>query len=170
MSLSGSAIPLAHSFTENATLGLSVQRYTRRPQTLRGIVELHPARIVRDVMFHNVLWKSHKLKQGCTSTLAGEAKALSTSLGHLEWIICMFATVLFAAFCLENRNMYIRRFSAISVIDCKSVFDFVTKPGAPTGIDDNRCAIDSNHSRMPETDGGDSSLGTNGVDAWGRTD
>ena len=38
--------------------------------------------------------------------------------------------------------MYIRRFLAISVIDSKSVFDFVTKLGAPTGIDDKRCAID----------------------------
>ena len=56
--------------------------------------------------------------------------------------MCMFATVLFSAFCLESRDMYIRRFLAISVIDCKSVFDFVTKPGAPTGIDDKRCAID----------------------------
>ena len=54
----------------------------------------------------------------------------------------MFATVLFDAFCLENRDTYIQRFSAISVIDCKSVFDFVTNPGAPTGIDDKRCAID----------------------------
>ena len=32
--------------------------------------------------------------------------------------------------------------SAISVIDSKSVFDFVTKSGAPTGINDKRCAID----------------------------
>ena len=43
---------------------------------------------------------------------------------------------------LKNRDTYIQRFSVISVIDCKSVFDFVTKPGAPTGIDDKRCAID----------------------------
>ena len=54
----------------------------------------------------------------------------------------MFATVLFPAFCLENRETCVQRFSAISVIDCKSVFDFVTKPGAPTGIDDKRCATD----------------------------
>ena len=54
----------------------------------------------------------------------------------------MFAAVLFTAFCLENRDTYIQRFSAISVIDCKSVFDFVTKPGATTGIDDKRCATD----------------------------
>ena len=30
-----------------------------------------------------LVWKSYKLKQGCTSTLADEAKALSTGLGHL---------------------------------------------------------------------------------------
>ena len=51
----------------------------------------------------------------------------------------MFVTVLFPAFCSENKDMNIQRFSAISVIDCKSAFDFVTKPGAPTGVDDKRC-------------------------------
>ena len=56
----------------------------------------------------------------------------------------VFATVLFTRvlFFLESRDMYIQRFSAISVIDCKSVFDFVTKPGAPTGIEDKCCATD----------------------------
>ena len=73
-----------------------------------------------------LVWKSHKLKQGCTSALASEAKVLSSGLGHLEWVMCMFATVLFTAFCLENRDVYIQRLSAISV---------VTKPGAPTDID-----------------------------------
>ena len=41
-----------------------------------------------------------------------------------------------------NRDTYIQWFSAISVTDCKSVFDFVTKPGAPTGIGEKRYAID----------------------------
>ena len=68
-----------------------------------------------------LVWKSHKLKQSCTSTLAGEAKALSSGLGHLECIMCLFAAVLFPAFCLENREKYLQRFSAISVIDCKCV-------------------------------------------------
>ena len=45
-------------------------------------------------------------------------------------------------FCLENIDTYIQWFSATSVIDCKCVLDIVTKPGAPTGIDDKRCAID----------------------------
>ena len=39
-------------------------------------------------------------------------------------------------------TVYIQRFSAISVIDCWRLFDFVAKPGAPTGIDDKRCATD----------------------------
>ena len=75
-------------------------------------------------------------------TVRERPKALSSGLGHLEWIMCVFATVLFSAFSLVNRDAYIQRFSAISVIDCKNVFGFVTKPGAPTGIDDKRCAID----------------------------
>ena len=33
--------------------------------------------------------------------------------------------------------------SAIGVIDSKSVLDFVTKPEAPTRIDDKLCAIDT---------------------------
>ena len=54
----------------------------------------------------------------------------------------VFATVLFTVGCLGNRDTYIQRFSATSVTGFKSEFDFVTKPGAPTGIDDKRCAID----------------------------
>ena len=77
-----------------------------------------------------LVWKSHKLKQGGTSTLAGEAKDLSPRLGHLEWIMRTFTTVLFPAVSLENKDTYIQRFSAVSVIDCKSVFDSVTNPGA----------------------------------------
>ena len=56
--------------------------------------------------------------------------------------MCMIATALFPKFCLENGDAYIQCFSAISFIVCKSVFDFVTKPGAPTGIDDKCRAID----------------------------
>ncbi|CAK0862474.1 unnamed protein product [Prorocentrum cordatum] len=89
-----------------------------------------------------LVWKSQKIKQGCTSTLAGESKLLKASLGHLEWIMCSFAATLYPAFCLENRDRYSRKFSAISVIDCKSVFDHVTKPGAPTGLDDKKASID----------------------------
>ena len=51
-----------------------------------------------------LVWKSHKLKQGCTSTLGCEAKELSSGLGHLEWVMCMFATVLFPALCLEKQG------------------------------------------------------------------
>ncbi|CAK0792131.1 unnamed protein product, partial [Prorocentrum cordatum] len=89
-----------------------------------------------------LVWKSQKIKQGCTSTLAGESKLLKASLGHLEWIMCSFAATLYPTFCLENRDRYSRKFSAISVIDCKSVFDHVTKPGAPTGLDDKKASID----------------------------
>ena len=88
--------------------------------------------------------------------MVGQAKVSSFGLGHLAWVMCMFATVS----CLENRDVHIQRFSASARHDCKSVFDFVTKPGAPTEINDQRCAIDIGcHSWMPETDGCDSSLG-----------
>ncbi|CAK0795301.1 unnamed protein product [Prorocentrum cordatum] len=70
--------------------------------------------------------------------IIGESKLLKASLGHLEWIMCSFAATLYPTFCLENRDRYSRKFSAISVIDCKSVFDHVTKPGAPTGLDDKK--------------------------------
>ena len=41
-----------------------------------------------------LVWKSQKIKQGCTSTLAGESKLLKASLGHLEWIMRTFATTM----------------------------------------------------------------------------
>ncbi|CAK0881164.1 unnamed protein product [Prorocentrum cordatum] len=87
-------------------------------------------------------WKSQKTKQGCASTLAGESRLLKASLGHLEWIMCAFAATLYPMFCLENRDTYSKKFSATSVIYCKSVFDRVTKPGGPTGLDDKKASID----------------------------
>ena len=56
----------------------------------------------------------------------------------------MFATALISVFCWENTDTYTftQRPSATSVFDLTSVFDFVTKPEAPTGIDDKHCAID----------------------------
>ena len=90
-----------------------------------------------------------------------EVKVLSSGMGHLEWVMCMFATVLFSAFCLENKDVHRQRFSAISVIDCKSVFDFRDKTWCS---DWNRQQAlrhrHGRHSRMPETDGSHSSLGT----------
>lgn len=88
-----------------------------------------------------LVWKSQKLKQGCTSTLAGEGKDVRSALGHLEWIMCTFAAAWFPRFCFKTRETDLRRFSSITVIDCKSVFDFVTTPGAPTRIGGKRCAI-----------------------------
>ena len=41
-----------------------------------------------------LVWKSHKLKQGCMSTLDSEVKASSSGSGHLEWVMCTSATVL----------------------------------------------------------------------------
>lgn len=57
-------------------------------------------------------------------------------------IMCTFAAAWYPRFCLEQHEVYMHSFSSISVIDCKSVFVYVTKPGAPTGILDMRCAID----------------------------
>ena len=58
--------------------------------------------------------------------------------------MCKFATALFSAFWLGKSGTltHSQQFSAISIIDCKNVFAFVTKSGAPTGTDDKRCAID----------------------------
>ena len=51
-----------------------------------------------------------------------------------------FATTLFSMFCLGHRDRYPRKFSAVSAIDCKSVFDHMTKPGDPTRLDDKKAS------------------------------
>ena len=71
--------------------------------------------------------------------ITGEDKVVSAGLGHLDWIMCAFAATLLPAFCLEHGDSHIQRFSATNINRLQGcVFDFVTKPGAPGGIDDNR--------------------------------
>ena len=89
-----------------------------------------------------MVWRSYKIRRGVGSTLAGEAQVLSGGLGHLEWMACFFAAAVFPTFLLEDRTEYMRLFGMQAVIDCKSVFDHITKPGSPGGVEDKRCAID----------------------------
>ena len=70
--------------------------------------------------------------------MAGEAQVLSTGLGHLEWMTCFFAAALFPTFSLESRSDFICQFASQGVIDCKSIFDHIAKPGAPAGVEDKR--------------------------------
>ena len=52
----------------------------------------NPSRVHHCCNRPSVDWKSHKLELGCTFTLAGDAKVLSSGLGHVERVTCTFAT------------------------------------------------------------------------------
>ena len=92
-------------------------------------------------LWSSLVWKSHKLKQGCTSTLTSEAKALS--LGYSSGMDHAFLLLFFSQHSVwkTGRSTYSDSQPSASST-ARSVFDFVTKPGAPSGIDGKRCAID----------------------------
>jgi hypothetical protein len=95
-----------------------------------------------EVPYGALVWRSYKLRRACASTLAGEAQVLSAGLGHLEWYSCFFCAAVFPTYVLEDRGEYMKLLDLQAVIDCKSVFDHITKAGAPSGIADKRCSID----------------------------
>ena len=43
---------------------------------------------------------------------------------------------------MEGREQFIVKLEPLAVIDCKSVYDHVCKPGSVSGVTDKRCAID----------------------------
>ena len=59
-----------------------------------------------------LVWEPHNLKQGCTSTLAGEAKALSLGLGHVEWscaCLPLFCSPNFKTDCQSTQRVSLSR-------------------------------------------------------------
>ena len=83
------------------------------------------------------VWKSHKLKQGCTSTLAGEAKALSWDTCNGS---CACLPLFCSPFCVRKQRHVHSTTLDTSVPDCKSVFDFRDKTWCSDW--DTHCAID----------------------------
>ena len=109
------------------------------------------------------IWKSYKLPRAVSSTFRGEAQALSTASGSIEWLSLLLSETLDGHFpVIESRKVLSRR-SPIFATDCKSLFDHLISPSAPTSIEDRRTSIDVVIIR-------ESLKATNGTVRWLPTD
>ena len=88
------------------------------------------------------LWRSYKLPRAVSSTLGGEAQAMSTASGSTEWLTLLMLEVLEGPFALRDSRSLLQKRSPIFATDCKSLYDHLVSPSAPTSIDDRRTSID----------------------------
>ena len=88
------------------------------------------------------LWRSYKLPRAVSSTLGGEAQAMSTASGSTEWLTLLMLEVLEGPFALKDSRSLLQKRSPIFATDCKSLYDHLVSPSAPTSIDDRRTSID----------------------------
>ena len=74
--------------------------------------------------------------------MSSEAMALVESLGHLEWVICMYLECFDPTFRLENREESFSKVRSWQVIDAKSVFDHLRSMNPSAGCEDKRTGLD----------------------------
>lgn len=89
-----------------------------------------------------VTWKSYKLPRAVSSTLAAESQAMSTATGTVEWLSVLLAELLDGPMEVRRCREALSRRPPILVTDCKSLFDHLDSPSAPTAIEDRRTSID----------------------------
>lgn len=88
-------------------------------------------------------WKSYKLPRAVSSTLAAESQAMSTASGTVEWVSLLLSEIIDGPFkdmrtCKDALTLR----PPILVTDCKSLYDHLMSPSAPTSIEDRRTSID----------------------------
>ena len=89
-----------------------------------------------------ITWRSHKLTRAVSSTLAAESQSLATASGTVEWIMLLLSEVLDGPFKLRDCREKLSVRKPILVTDCKSLYDHLMSPSAPTAIEDRRTSID----------------------------
>lgn len=89
-----------------------------------------------------VTWKSHRLARAVSSTLAAESQSLSIATGTCEWLLLLLSEVLDGPCSMRDCREKLSLRKAIIVTDCKSLFDHLLSPSAPTAIEDRRTSID----------------------------
>ena len=88
------------------------------------------------------VWRSYRLPRAVSSTLGGEAQAMATASGPAEWITLLMVEVLRGPFDLRKARDLLKQRPPIYATDCKSLYDHLISPSAPTSIDDRRTSID----------------------------
>ena len=87
-------------------------------------------------------WRSHKLSRAVSSTLAAESQSLAVASGTVEWLSLILTEVLDGHFPMRECRSVLNRRPPILVTDCKSLYDYLASPSAPTAIEDRRTSID----------------------------
>eukprot|EP00435_Cladocopium_sp_Y103_P010124 s1396_g2.t1 len=72
----------------------------------------------------------------------GEAQAMATASGSVEWLTLLLLETLEGHFALKDARAKLQHRPPIFATDCKSLFDHLISPSAPTSIEDRRTSID----------------------------
>jgi hypothetical protein len=88
------------------------------------------------------IWCSYRLPRAVSSTLGGEAQAMAAASGSVEWLTLLMLETLEGHFALKDARAKLQHRPPIYATDCKSLFDHLISPSAPTSIDDRRTSID----------------------------
>ena len=86
-------------------------------------------------------WKSHRLPRVVNSTLSAEAQSMSGASSMCEWLSLLLAEMRDGPCCAQSLWDVPNRPYCILITDCKSVFDHLKSPSAPS-LDDRRTSID----------------------------
>ena len=85
-------------------------------------------------------WRSQSCKRVCRSTFGAETMAAAEGLEGGQYMRALFGTLLTGR--LMNHAQARARWPLLCLSDCKSLFDFLHKAGAPKVPSDRRLAID----------------------------
>ena len=86
-------------------------------------------------------WKSHRLPRVVNSTLSAEAQSMSGASSMCEWLSLLLAEIRDGQCCAQSMWDVPQRPPCILITDCKSLFDHLKSPSAPS-LDDRRTSID----------------------------
>ena len=86
-------------------------------------------------------WKSHRLPRVVNSTLSAEAQSMSGASSMCEWLSLLLAEMRDGPCCAQSLWHAPNRPPCILITDCKSLFDHLKSPSAPS-LDDRRTSID----------------------------
>ena len=86
-------------------------------------------------------WKSHRLPRVVNSTLSAEAQSMSGASSMCEWLSLLLAEIRDGPCCAQSMWDVPQRPPCILITDCKSLFDHLKSPSAPS-LDDRRTSID----------------------------
>ena len=91
--------------------------------------------------FSPLAWASHRLKRSLNSSFAAEMASLVEGSGVLEWVRVLFSEAVDPGFRLRDWKRFVAKRQAMSIIDCRGIYDHVSKPCAGVSVD-RRTGID----------------------------